>query len=221
MVTPSQISISNQSLVFESFAEDEKLTVVEVADRVNERLKSEEKLPVSEQTVRRAITGLQKNGFLREYGKRENAVLYGKLSASWVDSKGDEKLINLAGISVSVGEFLELVVDEEANPYPFVVKVKPENWAISNVFHRKLRKRLAWVVMSASDAGYSEHLKTQLSFLRNHITELQHVVQVMESFTNSLVWHAQYRDRIAGELRKLQEKRPELLKLANDYIKDK
>ncbi|GHF92421.1 hypothetical protein [Streptomyces griseosporeus] len=217
MATPSQIALSNQSLVFEMFDESEKLTIREATDRVNVKLRELQQPTLSEQTVRRAITGLVKSGFLREYGKQHNAMLYGRLSASWAASEEGQPLVPLAGNLVSVPDFLRLMVDEEAEPYPFIVKVKPENWAITDEFQRKLRKRMAHVILNTSP-GYSDALETQRNFLNNHITELRHMIQVMESFLDSPIWYAQYRDRMAYEVRRTQEKNPELFKLAVEYV---
>lgn len=221
MATPQQnLARSNQSVVFESFADHEKLTITEVTNRVNEKLRNEEALPISEQTVRRAIKALMTSGFLKEFGRQNNATLYGKISASWADSDGNEKLISLAGNLVTVEDFLRLIADESETPYPFVLKVQPQNWAISDEFQRKLRKRLIRVILTSIDPGYNNSLQNQVAFLNNHIEELEYLVTIMKNFLDSPVWYAQYRDRISYELRKVQEKNPDLFKLAVDYMKE-
>lgn len=214
---PKTIGLSNQSLVFEIFDDHEKLTITEITSRVN----LNRDLPLSEQSIRRAIDQLHKSGFIKQHGKQNNAVLYGKLSAGFTDSDEGEKLINVGGNLVTVGDFLELIADEENSPHPFIVKVQPQNWAISPDFERKLRKRLTAIVMSASDPGYNDRIKQQAAFLQNHINELEYLIGIMKGFIDSPIWFAHYRDKVALDLRRLQEKQPELWKLANDYIKDK
>ena len=87
MATPSQIALSNQSLTFEVFGDGEKLTIVEATERVNEKLKAKGSLILSEQTVRRAVKSLVQTGFIKEHGRQNNAILYGKLDASWTSSR--------------------------------------------------------------------------------------------------------------------------------------
>jgi hypothetical protein len=47
------------------------------------------------------------------------------------------------------------------------------------------------------------------------------MIKVMRSFLDSPVWFAQYRDKIAAQIRQLQKDDIELFKLGVDYIKDK
>src|SRR5947207_350882 len=119
MATPAQTALSNQSLTFEVFDDGEKLTIAEVAERVNLKLKASNQTSLSDRTIRRAMQSLIRSGFIKEFGRQNNAMLYGKVSTSWADSSDDpnaNKLIPLAGKLVSVTEFLELVADEQANP---------------------------------------------------------------------------------------------------------
>lgn len=215
MATPAKQFVSNQGRVYAAFSDHEKLTIPEVAQRVNAVTDSK---PLSEQTVRRSIQSLIRIGSLEKYGTKENAVLYGK--AGMVSSNTDE-IISLAGNLMTVESFLRVIVDEEGNPFPFLVKVQPENYPISPDFQRKLRKRLASVILTAIDPGYNSSLSGPAGFLQKHIEELEHMIKVMRSFLDSPVWFPQYRDKIAGQLRQLQKDDIELFKLGVDYIKDK
>jgi hypothetical protein len=212
------VAMSNQSRVYAAFSDHEKLTIPEVAQRVNAIVDGQEVKALSEQTVRRSIQSLVKIGSLQKYGTKENAVLYGKVGMT---SGSEDEIISLAGNLLTVADFLRIIVDEEANPFPFVVKVQPENYPISQEFQRKLRKRMASVVLTAVSPGFNDSLGAPASFLHKHIEELEHMIKVMRSFLDSPVWFAQYRDKIAAQIRQLQKDDIELFKLGVDYIKDK
>lgn len=207
-----KVKLSNQSLVFEIFGDDEKLTVVEISERVNEKLKTEdpnERLSAS--TIRRAIDSLVQSNFLRTYGRQNNATLYGKLSAAF--SEPDQKLINFGGELLSVEDFLRLTSDPSAKPLQLKFPV------VSEQREHDIRRRLAFVIMSAGNLGYNDRLKHVEKELSNLQREFEYIANLLQGFLDGPVWYQQYRDRIGQSVRKVQEKDPDLFQLATEYMK--
>lgn len=208
--SPIQISLSNQSRVYKVFGENEKLTIAEVVLRVNGEPEPSEKL--SERTIRRAIDGLVKSGFLKTYGKQNNATLYGLLSASYTDSQ--QRLINFNGELLGVGEFLKTITDPQGKPLQ-----KGKTAVIDKKADHVIRKLLTFAIMSAGEPGYNTQLKEVAIQLRNALAQLEFASGVLKNFLDSPVWYEQYRDQIGRSLREVQEKDPDLFQLANDFMK--
>lgn len=211
--TKSVAALSNRSLVFEAFAENEKLTTPEVTQRVNEIAKKRDRLPLSERTVRRSIEALVELGSLKVHGRQNNAVLYGKLSASFADEK--ERLINLSGELLSVEDFLKLVVAPDAHP----LQKNPKLAVTSQDIEHHIRRRLAFVIWSAGNPGLNSQLDVVMRELHNVLKEYQHAANLIQTFLNSPVWYEQYRDKIGTAMRKVQEKNPDLFDLTDAYVK--
>ena len=211
--TKSVAALSNRSLVFEAFAENEKLTTPEVAQRVNEMAKARELLPLSERTVRRSIESLVELGSLKVHGRQNNAILYGKLSASFADEK--ERLVNFGGEFLSVEDFLKLVVAPDMHP----LQKSPKLAVTSTEIEHQIRRRLAFVIWSAGNPGLNGQLQNVMRELHNALAEYRHAANLLQAFLDSPVWYEQYRDKIGMAMRKVQEKNPELFDLTDAYVK--
>lgn len=203
------IKLANQSLVFEAFGETEKLTMSEVTLRVNESIKSPNTL--SEQTVRRAINDLVGLGHIKPFGKRHNAMTYGKLSAEMTAGNGEEALIPSSAGFESIEDFLRKMADPEGQPFALKVPV------LSEKVSHAIRRTMVHVVLSASEPGNSDQLKKANVRLNNVIAELEFIAENLKAFVDSPIWYEQYRDRMGYGMRRLQEKDPELFQLAMDY----
>lgn len=213
MKTPVQEGLSNQSQVYEAFADNEKLTITEVFERLNQNL-SDATPKVSDRTIRRAIAALVKSGFLKPYGKQNNAMLYGKLSAAFTDA--DQKLINFGGELVSVEEFLREVVEPENNP---LQKSKAD--LLNDEIKHHIRRRLAFVVITAGNVGFQDELKKVSRDLHGILGELQFVTNLLQNFMDSPVWYEQYRDKVGYGVRAMQQSDPDLYQLAMEYVRGK
>lgn len=206
------IKLTNQSLVFESLGDDEKLTIAEITERVNSKLDGPNKL--SDQTVRRAVKDLCVSGLFKPFGKINNAQTFGKLSAAMTASE-KEKLIPFGGELIDVGDFIKLMADPEVKPLTL------KQALLSRNAQNALRKMMLWVVLTSSDAGFNEQLKSQAEILHEAIAGLEFAADALRGFVNSPVWYPQYRDRIAYALRRLQQEDPELYQLAEDFVKER
>lgn len=205
------IKLANQSLVFEVFGEDEKLTIAEITGRVNERLEGHEKL--SDQTVRRAIKDLCTSGLLKPFGKSHNAQTYGKLSASF-SAPEDEKLIPFAGEMVSVQEFMQVMTDPDLRPLTLKVPL------IGDKRQHAIRRMMLYPIIMAHTSGIGDNLKSVSAQLYDVIDELEFTLNSLRNFVNSPIWYEQYRDRMARSLRFVMEKDPELFQLAVNYVRN-
>lgn len=217
MTAKKRVKLSNQSLVFEVFTDEDKLTVVEITERVNEKLKQanqhddDEFTRLSESTVRRALDNLVKTNFLRTYGRLNNAMLYGKISAAYADP--EQKLITFAGELITVEDFLTRVISPEEKPLQLKSSV------LSRGREHDIRRRLAFVIMSAGELGLNERLAEVEVELKDIQAEFEYVANLLRTFLDSPVWYQQHRDRIGNNVREVQKKNPELLQLAFEYIK--
>jgi hypothetical protein len=206
------IKLTNQSLVFESFGEDEKLTIAELTHRVNTKLPDVKRL--SEQTVRRAVNDLVQMGHLKPYGKSYNAQTFGKLSAA--TSNGDTPIIPYAGSSdgmSTVEEFLRVMTDPDLRP------LKLKRNLIGEKQQHAIRRLMVFAILSAAESGHDETLKSANENLNEVLVDLQFAIDTIKSFVDSPIWYPQYRDRIAYAVRRVQEKDAELFQLAQDYVK--
>lgn len=210
LLPKERVKLTNQSLVFEVFGDDEKLTIREIAYRVNENLPREGK--ISEQTIRRAVTDLTNIGQLKAFGKVENAQTYGKLSASFT-GKADDQLIPFGGNLISVEEFLKLLSDPELRP------LKKQTNLLAEKSQHGIRRMMLFAILSAGEAGNDDALKKVNEQLHNAIGELQFALTAIEGFVNSAVWFPIYRDKIALAVREVVKNDPELYKLAMEYMR--
>lgn len=210
--TKEHIKLTNQSLTFQVFGENEKLTISEITARVNERLEGHAKL--SDQTIRRAITSLSKSGLIKPFGKTNNAQTYGRLSAAMTVDEG-ERLIPFGGELLTVSDFVKLMADPEGEPFTLKAPL------ISDENQTKLRKLMLYTIITSSSPGYGEELKKAAKQIHNVIAGLEFAADALRAFVDSPVWYEQYRDRIAYALRRLQEEDPKLFELAKDYLSDR
>lgn len=199
---PRKQALSNQSLVYRAFGESEKLTIAEV----------EERLEMSDRTVRRAIKALVVSGHLKTYGMQNNARLYGRISAAYADSK--DKLVNFGGELVSIEDFVKAMVSPEEKPLQ-----KGKTSFVSIEMEHHIRRRMAYVVITAGNAGLLEQLKKVNRELHGVLDNLKHIENILQNFMDSPIWFQQYRDELAFSLRRLQENEPDLFSLAQDYVK--
>lgn len=206
--------LANQSLVFEVFEDDEKLSVAEVLARVNRNPPDMQRpsLRLGERTVRRALLALEAKGFLKVYGRQNNAIIYGKLTASFAQASANEELIPYAGGLQSVGDYLRLFADPDAKPLARKVNL------LSPKAETDIRKRMTYAVLMAGEPGVSEQIKKTQDDLTLLLQEIEFIHNVLRGFVNSPIWFEQYRDRMAYAIREVQKEDPELFKLAVDYI---
>lgn len=202
------VGIENQELVYKLLEGGEKLTVSEIYEAIS---KTQE---INERTIRRAITALTKSGFVKEFGRRGNATLYGKVDSSFAGSQTGEELIPLAGNLVNVEDFLRLFADLSVDPF------RVKHAVVSNKATQLMRKILLYVVMTSGETGHGDGLKTASKSLYEYAEELRYTLSLIEGFLNSPVWFQQYRDRVAYEVRRVQEKDPELFQLATDVVRN-
>ena len=203
------MKLSNQSLVYEAFDEGEKLTIAEATAKVNSQVDLARQM--SEQTVRRAIHGLVGLGHLKPFGRAGLAMTYGKLSTEMTAGNGEQELIPFAGSMETVETFLQIMTDPNGQPFKLKVPIMSEE--ISHA----VRRTLVYVVLSSSEVGNTEALKVANRRLNNLVAELEYILGNLTAFVDSPVWYEQYRDQMGYALRRLQEKNPDLFKLAMDY----
>lgn len=201
--------LSNQSLVFESFGDDEKMTITQATERINTKVDFNARL--SDRTIRRAILELVSKGFLREYGRSNNAMLYGKMSASLTEP--NQPLIpNPAGM-MTVEEFIRFMAATEMRP------LRLKQAMMGEKYQHVIRRRMVFAVMSAAQPGFENQLKEVNQTLNDAIAELEYALAQIKTFVDSPIWYSQYRERMGYEIRRMQEKDPELFQLAVDYVK--
>lgn len=206
----TQISLLNQSRIYEAFGENEKLTINEVVERVNENREPHEVL--SNRTIRRAIEGLVNNGFIKPFGKANKAITYGRIGATYATA--DDKLIKLGGELMSIEDFMRTIVEPTEKPLQ-----KGKMPVVSEEMEHQIRRRLAFVVLTAGNVGMSDQLQKVSRELHNVLSAVDFVQNILQSFLNSPVWYEQYRDQMAYGVRNLQEKDPDLYQLAYDYVR--
>jgi hypothetical protein len=210
-ISRKELGEQNRSVVYEVFQDNSKMTVSDVYEAVRARQKEKGERPLNERTIRRAIDGLHKYGFLVTVGRRENAILYAKQSS--VTTASNKHLVSLGGNLVTVPEFLKTFADLEIDP--FKIKVH----TLSHEAAQNIRKRLLFTIISAGEPGFNEQLKMTSKDLHAYLAEVEHIANVLKTFLDSPVWYQQYRDRIAYEVRRTQQEDPELYQLAFDAIK--
>lgn len=208
----TKLKLSNQSIVWEAFQENEKLTTPEILDRVNEKLKAQEPPErMADSTLRRALAELVDKGQLKTYGRQHNAVLYGRPSAGFSDS--DDPMIPYAGELCSVENFLALMTNPTEKPLARKLPLLGEKT------QHQIRRRMVYAILTAGEPGYSEKLKETNASLHAIIDDLAFTLHVLRSFVDSAVWYSNYRDEIGRHLRTLQDKNPDLFQLAIDYMR--
>jgi hypothetical protein len=212
MKPKERIKLTNQSLVYEVFGDDEKLTIAEITSRTNEKLEGHQKL--SDQTVRRAVKDLCASGLLKPFGKSYNSQTYGKLSASF-SAPEDEKLIPFAGEMVSVQDFMRTMTDPDLRPFTLKTPL------IGEKRQHAIRRMMLYPIIMSNTSGVGENLKAVSAELYGVIDELEFMLASLRSFVNSPIWYEQYRDRMARSLRVVAEKDPELFQLTVNYVRNK
>lgn len=204
------MKMTNQSLVYEAFDDEEKLTISEATLKINKQIE-ESYRRVSEQTVRRAINELVGLGHLKPFGKNGLAMTYGKLSTEMTAGNGEQELIPFSGSMTTVETFLQIMVDPNGQPFKLKVPI------LSEGISHAVRRTMVYVVLSSSEVGNTDALKVANQRLNNLINELRYILGNLEAFVDSPVWYEQYRDQMGYALRRLQEKDPDLFQLAMDY----
>jgi hypothetical protein len=208
----SKIGLENQSFVFGLFEQGQKLTVRDVYELAREKKKQNDERPLNERTIRRAIESLEETGFLITVGRHGGAVLFAKQGTSAFDNPKNE-LIPLSGELVSVEKFLRTFADPSID----ALKLKLDTLSVES--DRNIRQMLLFAVISAGEVGLDRRLKSAAKGLYAYLDEINHIQKTLQTFIESHVWYEQYRDRIAYEVRRVQEKDPELYQLTLDAIK--
>jgi hypothetical protein len=209
----TQLGLENQSFVFGLFGDGQKLTVNDVYEMAREAKTKAGERPLNERTIRRALDGLQKAGFIITVGRQNNAILYGKQGTSAFEQAEGAELIPLAGELVSVEKFMRMFADPSLEPF----KVKRDTLAVDAEQH--MRQMLLFAIISSGSVGLDDKLKQASKLLHSYLAEVEYIQKVLKTFIDSPVWYEQYRDRIAYEVRRVQEKDPALYQLAIDAIK--
>lgn len=199
--------LSNQSIVFEVFGDNEKLMVTEIQERVNGKLAPDK---LSGNTVRRAISELEDKGFIQSFGRHHNARLYGKPSAGIGDVK--QTLIPYSGELKTVVEFVHLMTDPNSRPLTRKTAV------IGEKMQHRIRRQLLFAIITAGNPGYTSKLMDVNADLHLLADDLRFALSVIQNFLDSPVWYEHYRDQIAQGVQELQKSNPELFELAINYI---
>ncbi len=171
---------------------------------------------ITEKTVRRAIDKLCTNGYLVEAGRGEHgSTLYQTSNSvtSWDNEKS--KRIRLGGNFVTVGNFLDVMTNQESHPFTSRLK---QDLLTEGIMHW-LRQRMLLVVMTAGEAGYSHQVESVRAGMVKVQAEMHRVVELVDNFIDSAVWYEHHRDGMAHDLRRAQEADSNLVQLAWDYIK--
>lgn len=174
-----------------------------------------EMMDVSEKTVRRAVKSLMATGFVVEAGKRDGSFLYQASSSmpNWNDE--NSKRIPFNGAYISVNDFMEVMSNPEGNPFEANLKQELLTEGIVNY----LRTRMLFVIMTAGEAGFNGQVEIARSGLAKVQSELERLTAIVANFNESAVWYEQYRDGIAYDIRRTQEKNPDLYELAWAFVK--
>lgn len=209
------MALANQQIVYERFSETEKLTIPELTQRVWDYAKEQDNqnLKLSDRTIRRSLETLVENGFLKTFGKRQQAVLYGKVSSSFIGSTDPQKMIPFSGELVTVEDFLHHVVEPDSDPLSLKVPM------LKSEIQNHIRRRLAFVVLSSGETGLNDEVAKTKKELETFTREIEFLYKLLTAFVNSPVWYTQYRDGIGYEMRKVQQKDPDLFQLTIDFVK--
>lgn len=172
---------------------------------------------VTERTVRRSVDRLIGEGFLTVAGKDGKTILYAAKSAMFVpDMDTAQKLLPFNGATLSVSDFLELLVNPESDPFAMDLKLQ----VLDVEFVEWLRKRFIYAVITAGDSGYNAQLMRQRESLMKLRAEIQRLADNLDKFVNSPVWYDHYRDRIAFNRREVEQSNPDLVQMARDYLQN-
>lgn len=213
-ITPrnkSQIALSNERHIYNILNDSgSKLPVTEIYTRL--ALAGNQ---LSDKTIRRALTKLKEGAFVQEYGKQNGAVMYGVSDLPGEKFREDRATINFGGTLVPLEDFVRMLSSFENDPF----KLDFKSTVLSETQSLALRRRMLAVVITAGVPGYNEKLHGLAESLIKLQGELEYITKVIKSFTDSPVWYEQYRDGLAYQLRRLQEKDPDLYKIALDLVK--
>lgn len=205
-----KLKLANQSLAFGAFRDNEKLSVLEITERVNETLGPDEKL--SERTIRRAVNELVSKKLLARYARERNAHVFG-VTASFAPSSIGSELIPLKDGLASVEDFVRAIADPAGRP------LKRKQNLLAEKTQHAIRRLMLAAVFSAGESGHDSNLKQISATLYEAVDELKYVQKFIEAFLSSPIWYSQYRDGVALEIRELQRNNPELFQLAQEYMK--
>lgn len=165
---------------------------------------------LAERTIRRAVISLYDKGFLIESGKFGKAMTY---VARDISAASDDKpMLSFAGSLMDVETFVSLFVSENSEPFKRNMNI------MSQKHSHLLRRMVAFAVLSAGNSGAEEQLKNVNKTLRATLGELEHIKQIINGILDSPIWYEQYRDKIAYQLRRIEQKNPELIQLAQDFV---
>lgn len=212
-ISRTQMGIENQSFIFSLFKDGMKMTVSDVYEMARDVRVQANETPLQERTVRRCLNSLEKAGFIVTAGKQNNSMLYAKQGTSAFEQAAGANLIPFAGDIVSVEKFLRSFADPTIHPF------KLKRNILSTDVEKLFNQWLLFAIISAGNVGLDEQLKQAAKGLQLYLNEVEHIQKLLSLFIDSPVWFEQYRDRIAYEVRRVQEKDADLYQLAIDVIK--
>lgn len=171
---------------------------------------------IVERSIRRCIDRLVMEGFLIVAGKDGKTKLYTARNAMFVPEEQSDSLVPFNGTMMSVGDFIELMVDPEFDPFKPDVKLE----VYDPDFIVWLRKRFLYPVITAGDSGYNEQLMRQRENLMKIRTEIERMLKNLDGFINSGMWYDHYRDRIAFQRRQVEKENADLIALAQGWLQN-
>lgn len=202
--------LTNQGFVFDAFGEGDKLTISEIANRVNEVLPDHEK--IHERTIRRTVESMVKLGFMSKFTKSGNATVYGRISTALTANDLSDEVVPLGDNLVTVEKFLRAIADPNARP------LKRSQNILAEKSQHVIRRLMVFTILSAGESGHDPNLQQASNSLHAAIAELNYVQKMLKAFVDSPIWYPHYRDKLAAEVREVQRKDPELFQLAQDYM---
>lgn len=201
------VKLTNEGRVFKAMqATARPMTIAQLNTHVPD---------IVEKTIRRAIASLVSKGFVVEAGRESGSTLFALVDDSYASGKSGERLIPQGDGVVTVETFLRSMSSTKTNPFGSSLKIE----TLSTEMTHFLRTRMLYAVVTATDPGFEEQLNKIHDNLQKIEGEMEKVLNFIRKFNLSPIWHPQYRDRFAYELRKVQEEDPELYRLVMDYVK--
>jgi len=169
---------------------------------------------ISERTVRRAVASLVKNGFVVETGRAagSSSVLYSVTESASTETG---KLIPLESGFVTVEDFMRVMSSMTTDPFRSNTKTE----VFSEKIKMAIRKRMLFVIITASEPGFKGQLNTVQESLIRIEEEMERMLNLLRNFNNSPVWFDQFRDQMALGVREAQKNDAELYQLCQDIVK--
>lgn len=205
----SEVKTANKSRVYRTLSDAKKPMAIDDLSRAIPEM--------NEQTVRRAVKELTRDAFIKPSGKRPGgAQLYTVIAQGAYADDASEKCITYANDLLPVGDFLAIMAAPLETNNPFAVDSPP--YAIRSTYIQRMRKLMAATVMTAGEAGMRTSIDEFEAELEKIHRELKWAASILEGFLTSPIWYDEFRDRVAYNLRRMQQENPELHQLTHDFI---